>query len=344
MFRDNTVFVIGAGASAEFDMPVGSKLMETIAQNCVFRFEGHQMVEGVLPILDHYRQRYNMFSHYDVDRLNEKLNKMRQIAESIHMAESIDEYIFRYSGDPEVAEMGKLQIAYAIARAEKECILKTGSFDAGQNFHGADRTWVYEFAKALMIGVRVDDVDQIGANITIICFNYDRCIEHYLERAVVHAYPGVTDERARLIVDGINIIHPYGSLGLLRQFPFGSAENFEAMANNIITWSETIGDSQITEGIKNAMRDAETVVFLGFAFARQNMELLDARITERPTDIIRAFSTGYGLPQEAEQAYKENISRLYTPGLSQVFIDNVRIRFGAKCADFLQTNRYNLVQ
>jgi len=36
MFKDNTVFVIGAGASQEFGFPIGSGLTQTIKKNCNF--------------------------------------------------------------------------------------------------------------------------------------------------------------------------------------------------------------------------------------------------------------------------------------------------------------------
>lgn len=43
MFRDNTVFIIGAGASHEFGLPVGEALMKTIQINCRFRFDHWSM-------------------------------------------------------------------------------------------------------------------------------------------------------------------------------------------------------------------------------------------------------------------------------------------------------------
>ncbi len=325
-------------------MPVGSTLMETIAQNCCFRFNHGGMKEGVLSIYKVISDGINMGMQGDVDLLNEKLSVMRKISETIDMAESIDEFIFRHSDDSRIAELGKLQIAYAIAAAEERSILRVEAFDAGAGFKVANGTWISTFAKALFNGVKASEARQIGSNITIICFNYDRCIEHYLETAIIHAYPAVGREEARKIVDAMNIIHPYGSLGPLSKIPYGDTENLSEMAENIQTWSETVRDPQLVERMHHAISRASQVVFLGFAFAKQNMDLLNAHVSDWTIDPIKSYSTGYGLHQEADQVYRANITQLYRPNLGADEPEHVRIQWGAKCKEFIETNRYNLVQ
>ncbi|MDJ1632655.1 hypothetical protein [Rhizobium rhizogenes] len=344
MFRDNTVFVIGAGASAEFGMPVGSQLMETIRHNCAFQIELGRLKEGQPAIFRHLMRDVDLSNAEHVDQANAKLLAMGQIAESIDMAESIDEYIFRFSDQPQVMEMGKLQIAFAIASAEKSCFLsKNKGFDSGVGFSAANQTWIYTFAKALCNGVRRTEVKSIGSNITIICFNYDRCIEWYLEHALVHAYPGLDPQLAREIVSEINIIHPYGWLGALKDFPLGDDDRFPEMAENLITWSESMRDPQVKERMGHAVSQAETIVFLGFAFARQNMDLL--RTEEKDgTRIVSVFATGFGLEPEAENAYKENICQLYHPSAQEFATNRIVVQWSTKCEPFMSKHRYNLVQ
>lgn len=259
----------------------------------------------------HYTGMYKLDKKEDVDALNARLQVMQELAVSIDMAESIDEYIYRHSHNPIVAEIGKLQVAHAIACAESECYLRPQNFDAGEKFKTLNNTWIYAFAKILMIGIRAEEIGRIGENITIICFNYDRCIEHYLEHAIVHAYPGTPLKQAREIVGNINIIHPYGWLGSLEAFPFGRVQNFAEMSDNLITWSESIRDPQVKERMGHAMSEAETIVFLGFAFARQNMDLLHA--TNKTWSNKAAFATGKGLEPEAEESYQQNIFHCFTP-------------------------------
>lgn len=341
MFKDKTVFVVGAGASAEFGMPVGAALMDTIKQNCTYTVEFGRLSMKADLIGRHYLTKYNLNYSSQINELNARLNVMSDIVASIDMAESIDEYIYRRTDNPLVAEVGKLQIAHAISRAEFNSSLNPEKFDAGTRFVQANNAWIHTFAKVMMNGVRIDEVEKIGDNITIICFNYDRCIEHYLEHAIVRAYPGVTNDKAREIVNKINVVHPYGWLGPLGSYPFGNVHNFAAAAENLITWSESIRDPQIRERMSHAMNNAETVVFLGFAFARQNMDLLHAE--EKGFDrTLRVFSTGFGLQQEAEEAYQENISLLYTPDLMERAMNLIRIQWDVKCASFMEKHRYNL--
>ncbi|MGO4194140.1 hypothetical protein AB4Z13_02105 [Rhizobium sp. YAF28] len=344
MFKDKTVFVVGAGASAEFGMPVGSALMETIRKNCTYSIEygRFKMGEEAELLFRHYTNKYSLDKKEDIDALNTHLEVMREIVSSIDMAESIDEYIYRHSHNPLVAEVGKLQVAHAIARAEHGCHLRPDGFNAADKFKVANNSWVYNFAKVLMIGIRAEEIDRIGDNITIICFNYDRCVEHYLEHAIVHAYPGTSSERAREIVNSINIIHPYGWLGSLKAFPFGRVQNFAAMADNLITWSESIRDPQVKERMGHAMSDAETIVFLGFAFARQNMDLLHATDKKWAENGVDVFATGKGLEPEAEASYQQNISLLYSPHRAFKAMERVRLQWDTECAPFMKKHRYNL--
>jgi hypothetical protein len=52
MFKRNTLFVVGAGASAELDLPLGGALAKRISQKLDIRFEhGNQQIgKGDLPL------------------------------------------------------------------------------------------------------------------------------------------------------------------------------------------------------------------------------------------------------------------------------------------------------
>lgn len=130
MFKDNTVFVIGAGASAEFGFPVGGQLSDAIKENCQYEIDSSgRFTDGEQRIIQHYENTFGRADDEKVAEFNKRLEAMRKIRAGIDSAESIDEYIFRYSGDSIVAEVGKLQIAYVISGAESESFLnpKAGS-------------------------------------------------------------------------------------------------------------------------------------------------------------------------------------------------------------------------
>ena len=114
---------------------------------------------------------------------------------------------------------------------------------------------------------------------TFLNFNYDRCIEHYLFWSLQRI--GLTEDRATNIVRALKIIRPYGSLGsILPHTPsflqFGAdraRQDTFALIDRIRTFteSEALHDKEI---LSIALTHAEMILFLGFGFHPQNLELL----------------------------------------------------------------------
>ncbi|MCQ1772867.1 SIR2 family protein [Neorhizobium galegae] len=341
MFADNTVFIVGAGASAEFNLPVGSGLMEQIKRNSRFHFDFGQLREGVHEILNALHESYRSNGE-----INDRLAAMVEINRSIDLAGSIDEFINRHHNDLMIAEAGKLQIAYAIAKAERESLLAyTKNSNVLFPWEKVDGTWIKTFAQLLFEGVRNEEVEQVGNNITIICFNYDRCIEHYLTEAIIKTFRGVDREGALKIVSRINIIHPYGSLGPLGRHPFGeqiAPHNLVKMSNNIVTWSESV-ESARKAAIEKAMLSASTLVFLGFAFASQNMNLLTAVQARDSRTSLEVFATGYGYDDVIDDRLKNKIMNLYSVSGTATSEEYIHVQYNMKCAKFLQAHSMALV-
>lgn len=342
MFEPKTVFVVGAGASAEFGLPVGWKLLESIRDSSDFRFNGHVPSKGNRKIFNTVYGKYQA----QQDMLEKAFTAIGDIHRGVDTAGSIDEYINRYSDDSMIAELGKIQIAHAIVEAEGKSMLvpPKGEGREGINWATAQGTWISSFARALLDGVRASEVEAIGRDITIICFNYDRCIEHYLEFAIHRAYRDVDRNTARKIVDGMNIIHPYGSLGSLNRFSFGtSLENTDLyqVAKNLITWSETMDDDTLLPAMKMAVKEARNIVFLGFAFANQNMKLLNAELLENNPHFTSVYATGFGLTDDIELKLKRKITGLYAPAARSEHHQRVSIKYGMACKDFMEKQLLN---
>ncbi|TCN32472.1 hypothetical protein [Sinorhizobium americanum] len=342
MFKDNTVFVIGAGASAEFNLPVGSGLMERIKQNCKYRFDYGSLKEGVPEIAHDLIERYRD----QQSELDARFMAMGEVHRSIDLAGSIDEFINRHYDDPIIAEVGKLQIAYAIAKAEKDSLLaRPNNGDETFRWDKLNDTWIRTFAQLLFEGVRNGEAERIGNNISIICFNYDRCIEHYLTEAIVKTFRGIDRKEAGKIVDQINIIHPYGSLGKLAAHRFGgdvTSQRLRAMSESIVTWSESIMSDK-RAAIEEVMLDASTLVFLGFAFAPQNMNLLSVDGMRDDFDSLEIYATGYGYDNVIDGRLKSKISNLYSSGPGVVTDRLIHVQYEMKCAKFMQSHSMALV-
>jgi hypothetical protein len=88
--------------------------------------------------------------------------------------------------------------------------------------------WVGFFAQATkqlrMLGsdIKAQSVNEIFDNVAFIVFNYDRCLEYFLENALQLVY-NIKPNQARSIIDDLNIIHPYGLVGTSKN---GAARGF----------------------------------------------------------------------------------------------------------------------
>ncbi|TAV15144.1 SIR2 family protein [Rhizobium ruizarguesonis] len=346
MFEDNTVFVIGAGASQEFGLPVGWDLLREIRDNSFFDFSGGPFpTTGNWKIFNAVHQRYEK----DQNKMNKVFRAFGDIHSGVDTAGSIDEFINRHADDPIIAEIGKVQIAHAILKAEaiSGLVPLAGREADGINWDNTESTWIAPFARALFDGVRAKDVETLGNNIAIICFNYDRCIEHYLEYAIQKAYRGVERKQARQIVKGMNIIHPYGSLGDISQISFGTPlehADLYHVTENLITWSESIEEDTMVRGIHDAIIESRNLVFMGFAFANQNMELLNGEIVSEKAYFTDVYSTGLGLTKDIEFKLKKKITQLYAPdSTAQKYHDRIKIMYDVKCARFFKEQLQNFV-
>ena len=346
MYKQNTVFVIGAGASAEFGLPVGTGLMDTIKRQCAFdpnRFGSREA--GCYDIYQYYQSPDQSTGLFDRQEFEQRIRASQAIVAGIESADSIDEFIFRHSDDLFIAEVGKLNIAYAIAEAERKSIL-ANNLHVRQNFDAVHSTWIWSFFRGLINGVQRQDMETLGRGITLIVFNYDRCIQHYLEHALMHTVTDMKADEARSIVANIEILHPYGSLGDWRENSFGNTNNrvYVQMAYNLMTWSESIVDAETIETMRLRIKAARQIVFLGFGFATQNMNLMNTKPTEINYNLPSIYSTGRGIAKQVQGTYSQRIlSMISTRSLSPdpqtvVFEDN------ATCTEFFNIHRPNLMK
>lgn len=320
MFKEKTLLVVGAGASSEIGMPLGSQLSDIIYAKSKFKFDFDRLIEGDKFLYYYLRKKYS-----DIKDSNLRLNAFARIREGIYLANSIDNFIDIHSDDPTIAEVGKLAIAVSIAQAEANSHLFVKQNDGKKldlRSNGVHNSWLDLFARILIEKTRKDKIDEIKNNISIICFNYDRCIEHYLIEAISQTFC-INYNEAHQIVENMDIIHPYGTLGNLpgtqsikgTDVAFGY--NIESgldpwpLADRIKTYTEQINDQEILIKIRSAVRSASQIMFLGFAFHPQNMALLRAPSSGRGK---RVFATGKGIsPQENSEVTKRILSLFADP-------------------------------
>ncbi|TAV50393.1 hypothetical protein ELI30_19780 [Rhizobium leguminosarum] len=364
MFRNYTTFVIGAGASAEFGMPVGSELAKSIKKSALLRNLGHKNADvGDDTLYETVRRLWPNA----IDR-TKPLKAAQDINEGVHTAVSIDAFIDRFANDPDIALMGKMLIALEIAKAEAESSMaqrywpsidednSTPRNAAGKPLINPDDTWIGHFFRILCDGVQ--DARDLGENITIICFNYDRCIEYYLRKQIAAAYR-ISLADAHEIVMGMNIIHPYGTLGELTLnksghgdglLPFApERDNYfrlEKIAENIRTYTQQQHEPEMIKKIHDAIALNNVLVFLGFGFNNQNLDLLRVSHLDEYGELgsRNIYSSGLGIAQQVDKTIKRRIMHLLWQEQRKhdQSASRVHIEYGQKCWELFNTHSMNL--
>lgn len=309
MFQSRTVFIVGAGASHEAGLPVGSTLTSNIASLLNFDYQGFKLQRGDEQI-HHFLKELTRGEEW---RENKFFGSGRELAEAMELAPSIDTFLETHALNREFVLLGKLGIVKAISEAERSSKLAPmgGSFP----MKSLSETWYLHLARQLFSGIPANQPAQAFDGISFVVFNYDRCLEVFLLQAL-QVYFRITAGQASEILASVPILHPYGSLGSIFRgqgnfAPFGdNSFNLLDAAARIKTYSES-AESTVQDQVSELVRDAETLVFLGFAFHDQNMTLIDPKLTTEP-GAKRVFATTYGMSKSDQAFVEDKISVMLT--------------------------------
>jgi hypothetical protein len=251
VFKRRTVFIVGAGASAEFGLPVGGGLAQKIARMMDIRFE-----YGTKPIGEGDMQLYTQLTNGMRDHVREFQQAALLIRDGIQLARSIDDFLDMHRSSQFVVTYGKVAIVKAILEAENSSTLhfdrfKNETFDTSKV---AD-TWLVKFMQMLGPGIPFENIQSIFSNVSFVVFNYDRCIEFFLLHALQRLY-GISEEDAKKTIATLTIIHPYGVIA--PSVEFGTAgRNYIELANGIKTYTEQVRDKSILTVIAEQVKAAQ---------------------------------------------------------------------------------------
>lgn len=307
--KKTLVLVIGAGASKEAGLPVGNELKGRIAAALDIRFGDAQQLGGDRTVTEALQTLVHRQSAGLSTNINPHLLACRRIRDAMPQAASIDNFLDAHRHDVRISEAGKLAIARCIIDAEvrsKLFVDQEGGPDQ-LDFEALEATWYNTFFRILVEGCQLPDLANRLSQVTIVTFNYDRCIEHYLHGAIRNYY-GLDSEQAASLLMHLRVLHAYGSVGTLPSartyselgVPFGAAPNRHQLvdiASGLKTFSEgTDLDHSNTLAIRASLKAAKQVAFAGCAFNRQNIELLFGAHGAPPdTHPVPVIGTAYGL-------------------------------------------------
>lgn len=179
--------------------------------------------------------------------------------------------------------------------------------------------------------VSTERLPSLFNNVSVISFNYDRSLEHYLAHSIQIFY-GITYNHAVEIVNTLRLVHPYGTVGPWHgadgHHEFGDRVDDPAkmleLSERIQTFTETC---EHADTLRKIVSEAEVLVFLGFGYIPENVLLLG------PSNIrstVRIYGTAFGVSEPNRKATSVTLRQF----LSSAQLLPVELA-DQKCAPFL---------
>ncbi len=344
----NTVFIVGAGASKEAKLRIGVESKNHMAQLLDIRYDnfGDKQEHGdyliASALFEHVRQPDGRRGN-----INPYLVEAWHIRDALPQAISIDDFLHAHRDNDKIVLCGKLAIVRSILEDERNSLLYyEPSRDSKLNFRVLEAIWYGSFFKLLIGSCGKNDIKERFKSITLIIFNYDRCVEYFIFHALQNYYR-LTEGEVIELVKNIDIYHPYGAVGTLPWLDQNGAMEFGAKPNpkqllelsqKIKTFTEGTepGSSEILE-IRKHMHIANRVVFLGFAFHELNMSLIAPRkVDDTGNQKIECFATTFGISDSDKAIVNGQIRKLYLGVPIELQMVDLT------CADFFEEYRRSL--
>jgi hypothetical protein len=276
MIKTPTALILGAGASMRYGFPSNLELMNKILNELKpdpsYKLSKQIIDLGVSPdIIEEFNNSLSMAGRLSVDAFLEHRRKF--------------------------LEIGRLAITLSLVKYEIESKL------FAENIRG--NSW-YEYLWN-RLDAPFEDFDK--NQLSIITFNYDRSIEHYLITAMKKLY-GKSVRACSEKLNTIPIIHVHGKLGSLpwqegeakRRYSTQPGEDIVKVSKQIRVIAEKEDSSREFNKAYKIMNSASKIYFLGFGYYSTNLRRL--RIMElekkRPPRTFQGTSEGKGIAERKD--------------------------------------------
>lgn len=239
----STVVILGAGASKPYGLPLGRELRDQVLS--ISMGDPNTKLFG----------RFQITS----DEFRDFCSDLRTSA-----FQTVDAFLEKR---PKWLKVGKIAMAMVLDGWEKEERLLPPKQPKD---HWYEALW-HSFRATSWASLK-------RTNIKIVSFNYDRTLECYLSAVISNNYPIQRKTAATWLKEHL-ILHPHGTLGeyageQLGGFRIGQPDRYARVLdalNSITVISEAESKAKLFSEIRNYIRVAERVIFLGFGFHEQNM-------------------------------------------------------------------------
>lgn len=292
MIRTDTTLIVGAGANREIEMPDGPDLLAKIAAGFEFDRLHSDVKSRDLVNLANLFERVSDEIGLSYDEL---VGGAMAIREATIVSTSIDAILEQYGHDPAVLAAGKLAIVYYTLQAESKSTLAAEPRAAGELPLRGTENWLYQLGQLIVKGVPRAKAEECFEKLSIVCFNYDRAIEHYLPWVVQRAFGMTYEESCELVAGRLRIVHPYGVAGRLpwqgdeengATWGQDDPENIVQLSKRIFTASQRAASRQFQSYLRAEMSRGKRLGFLGFGFDPMNVAMLFDELEHDNPDML----------------------------------------------------------
>jgi hypothetical protein len=335
VFSRPTVFVLGAGASAELAFPLGIRLRDQIRDMMTLKQAAEGLVAPGVDILGHLARTSSRGQAASIEAAN-------TIESGLPYFKSIDDFLDHHRENELIVQIGKMAIARAILQCEESSVLaRLGQNGVHPTMPELGKTWYFKFVQMLVKDRPIGEVNNVFKNVTFITFNYDRSLEIFLLWAVAEAY-NLGIAQVAPLVRALPIFHVYGSVGQLPELMqpdsvrYGertSHMRLEQIAGYIQTYTESLRAEVRRKDIAHAITNAAKIIYLGCGFHKQNLSALKPTTPLSSTEII---ATVFDIAAKNKATILERLVAPFEGGMSPMPLVRGRILdhlYNGKCTD-----------
>jgi hypothetical protein len=327
MVTKKTVFILGAGASCPYGYPSGARLRQRVC-----------LQDGFMGNYTAHR----VFGQIETSAREAKLKKITAFRDAFNKSkiQSIDAFMAINS---DLASIGKYIIAFEILRAEKgslfgeEAKLQRELFEYRKSqghshprnwlsetlFEGDD--WYFYLYNRIIAGLVSKNTlpDFSNGNLSFITFNYDRSLEQYFYEGLSNLFRKIPESDIVRCLKELKIVHIYGQIAPLKwqnpeQGVDYKTEINESLLERATANIKTIYEQKESPELKDAHRlleQAEQIYFLGFGYAKENLEIL--KLPKRTKKATEIYGTAFGLEAREKSDIRSRIKEWLPVELTQ---------------------------
>lgn len=266
-----TVFILGAGASKPYGFPLGTELKDIMATRLSNTTFQNSLIKHGL----------------DSTLINDFAEALPR---TYHP--TIDIFLEKKR---RFRDVGAYVIAYSILHQENSLTLFP------------QKNWYAHLYNLIKFEEKLPNTE----NIDFVTLNYDRSLEHFLNRNIHYNCPDHLIQIAESKLERLRIIHAHGSLGSYPHIGYGADLNnwdvIHQAAECIRLITDRIEDSNDFQEALSVITEAINIVFIGFGYDPTTLKLLTQGIDFSKKRII---GTTYKI-QQSTRDYLENYFKGY---------------------------------